>query len=226
MHWHTGSRPTQVTPRDRTPWNAPGRLLWAIEGSNGAGRPLAQRLLEAGEHVVDVPAKLAARVRLFEAAPDPRRHCGIRRGAARARTARPGRPRLAAAERRNTGEDPLPGLPSDWAQWGFRRRDRRGRARSSACSPVATRSVRSRPKRSLPRRPGPAWAEVAVHEHRRCCLYRRPGPHRPRLRLHRLCRVHTLTGRSTTDRACAPRPDPARECQGGDVGLTSESRRY
>src|SRR5687768_16004116 len=39
---------------------------WAIEGSNGAGRPLAQRLLEAGEHVVDVPAKLAARVRLFD----------------------------------------------------------------------------------------------------------------------------------------------------------------
>ena len=35
--------------------------VWAVEGSNGAGRPLAQRLLEAGEHVVDVPAKLAAR---------------------------------------------------------------------------------------------------------------------------------------------------------------------
>ncbi len=32
---------------------------------NGAGRALAQRPLEAGEHVVDVPAKLAARVRLF-----------------------------------------------------------------------------------------------------------------------------------------------------------------
>ena len=31
--------------------------VWAIEGSNGAGRPLAQRLLEAGEYVVDVPAK-------------------------------------------------------------------------------------------------------------------------------------------------------------------------
>jgi len=45
--------------------NWPQRL-WAIEGSNGAGRPLAQRLLEAGEHVVDVPAKLAARVRLFD----------------------------------------------------------------------------------------------------------------------------------------------------------------
>jgi transposase len=43
----------------------PGRT-WAVEGANGAGRPLAQRLLEAGEDVVDVPAKLAARVRLFD----------------------------------------------------------------------------------------------------------------------------------------------------------------
>lgn len=41
--------------------------IWAVEGANGAGRPLAQRLLEAGEHVVDVAAKLAARVRLFDA---------------------------------------------------------------------------------------------------------------------------------------------------------------
>ena len=40
--------------------------VWAVEGANGAGRPLAQRLLEAGEHVLDVPAKLAARVRLFD----------------------------------------------------------------------------------------------------------------------------------------------------------------
>jgi transposase len=40
--------------------------VWAVEGANGAGRPLAQRLLETGEHVVDVPAKLAARVRLFD----------------------------------------------------------------------------------------------------------------------------------------------------------------
>ena len=40
--------------------------VWAVEGANGAGRPLAQRLLEAGEQVVDVPAKLAARVRLFD----------------------------------------------------------------------------------------------------------------------------------------------------------------
>jgi transposase len=40
--------------------------LWAVEGANGVGRPLAQRLVAAGEHVVDVPAKLAARVRLFD----------------------------------------------------------------------------------------------------------------------------------------------------------------
>ena len=30
------------------------------------GRPLAQRLLADGEHVVDVPAKLSARARLFD----------------------------------------------------------------------------------------------------------------------------------------------------------------
>lgn len=39
---------------------------WAVEGANGVGRPLAQRLLAAGENVVDVPAKLAARVRVFD----------------------------------------------------------------------------------------------------------------------------------------------------------------
>jgi transposase len=37
-----------------------------VEGSNGAGRPLAQRLLADGEQVVDVPAKLSARARLFD----------------------------------------------------------------------------------------------------------------------------------------------------------------
>ncbi|HEY5249895.1 MAG TPA: transposase [Dermatophilaceae bacterium] len=46
-----------------TAWPA---RVWAVEGANGAGRSLAQRLLEAGEIVVDVPAKLAARVRLFD----------------------------------------------------------------------------------------------------------------------------------------------------------------
>jgi transposase len=43
--------------RDRT---------WAVEGSNGSGRPLAQRLLADGEYVVDVPAKLSARARALD----------------------------------------------------------------------------------------------------------------------------------------------------------------
>ena len=40
--------------------------VWAVEGANGVGRPLAQRLLADGERVVDVPAKLAARARVFD----------------------------------------------------------------------------------------------------------------------------------------------------------------
>jgi transposase len=38
---------------------------WAIEGCNGIGRHLAQRLVADGETVVDVPAKLSARARVF-----------------------------------------------------------------------------------------------------------------------------------------------------------------
>ncbi|RKS80583.1 transposase, partial [Motilibacter peucedani] len=39
--------------------------LWAVEGCNGVGRHLAQRLVADGEPVVDVPAKLSARARVF-----------------------------------------------------------------------------------------------------------------------------------------------------------------
>jgi transposase len=38
---------------------------WAVEGCHGAGRFLAQRLVADGEAVLDVPAKLAARVRVY-----------------------------------------------------------------------------------------------------------------------------------------------------------------
>jgi transposase len=38
--------------------------VWAVEGANGIGRPLAHRLLADGERVLDVPAKLAARARV------------------------------------------------------------------------------------------------------------------------------------------------------------------
>ena len=40
--------------------------IWAVEGANGIGRPLTQRLLASGELVLDVPAKLAARARVFD----------------------------------------------------------------------------------------------------------------------------------------------------------------
>ena len=38
---------------------------WAVEGCHGAGRSLAQRLVADSEMVLDVPAKLAARVRVY-----------------------------------------------------------------------------------------------------------------------------------------------------------------
>jgi transposase len=40
---------------------------WAIEGCNGIGKHIADRLLADGEMVVDVPQKLYARTRVFAA---------------------------------------------------------------------------------------------------------------------------------------------------------------
>src|SRR5215469_1310746 len=40
---------------------------WAVEGAAGLGHLLAQQLVAAGEQVLDVPPKLAARVRLLQA---------------------------------------------------------------------------------------------------------------------------------------------------------------
>ena len=40
---------------------------WAVEGAGGLGSLLAQQLVAAGERVLDVPPKLAARVRLLQA---------------------------------------------------------------------------------------------------------------------------------------------------------------
>jgi len=42
-----------------------GDRVWAVEGANGIGRSLAQRLVAVEEVVVDVPAKLATRVRVY-----------------------------------------------------------------------------------------------------------------------------------------------------------------
>jgi transposase len=38
---------------------------WAVEGAAGIGRPVAQKLVGAGEEVVDVPPKLSAKVRML-----------------------------------------------------------------------------------------------------------------------------------------------------------------
>jgi transposase len=40
--------------------------VWAVEGCAGIGRHIAQRLVADGETVLDVPAKLSARVRVFD----------------------------------------------------------------------------------------------------------------------------------------------------------------
>ena len=40
--------------------------IWAVEGCNGIGRHIAQRLVADGETVLDVPAKLSARARVFD----------------------------------------------------------------------------------------------------------------------------------------------------------------
>ena len=40
--------------------------VWAVEGCGGIGRHIAQRLIADGESVLDVPAKLSARVRVFD----------------------------------------------------------------------------------------------------------------------------------------------------------------
>jgi transposase len=65
---------------------------WAIESAGGLGKLLTQQLLSAGEHVVDVPPTLSARVRLLGSAKASKnvdndalataiaglRHCGLR----------------------------------------------------------------------------------------------------------------------------------------------------
>ncbi len=56
--------PGQVQQLQRWAASWPERV-WAIEGARGLGQLLAQQLIGAGERVVDVQSKLAARVRLL-----------------------------------------------------------------------------------------------------------------------------------------------------------------
>jgi len=60
-------RSSRRQTRELLAWAArfPARR-WAIESANGHGYLLAQQLIAAGEHVVDVPSTLAARVRVLD----------------------------------------------------------------------------------------------------------------------------------------------------------------
>ena len=51
-------------------WAAPlgDDRTWAIESAGGLGKLLAQQLIGVGEHVIDVPPTLSARVRLLGSA--------------------------------------------------------------------------------------------------------------------------------------------------------------
>lgn len=47
-------------------WAAPfDDRAWAVESADGLGKLLAQQLVAEGEHVIDVPPTLAAKVRLL-----------------------------------------------------------------------------------------------------------------------------------------------------------------
>ena len=75
-------------------WAAPlgDDRTWAVESAGGLGKLLAQQLLGAGEHVIDVPPTLSARVRLLGSTKASKndgndalataiaglRHCGLR----------------------------------------------------------------------------------------------------------------------------------------------------
>jgi transposase len=65
---------------------------WAVEGAGGLGHLLSQQLVAAGERVLDVPPKLAARVRLLEAGDtnknDPNDALSVAIAALRSRTRR------------------------------------------------------------------------------------------------------------------------------------------
>src|SRR5258707_14940281 len=96
--------------------------IWAVEGAAGLGHLLAQQLVAVGERVLDVPPKLAARVRLLEAGDtsknDPNDALSVAVAALRSR-----------ARREVTAEDHA-AVPKVWAK---RHRDL-GRARNQvAC---------------------------------------------------------------------------------------------
>jgi transposase len=94
-------------------WAAAGQeRTWAVDGAGGLGHLLAQQLVAAGERVLDVPPKLAARVRLLEAGDtnknDPNDALSVAIAALRSKTRRAGARQLQQGNHRRPGH-PRPG---------------------------------------------------------------------------------------------------------------------
>src|SRR5438067_2239501 len=90
--------------------------VWAVEGCQGIGGHLAGRLLADGEQVIDVPAKLSARMRVFATGQGRKTDATDAHSVALAATRMPGLRRVAADQqlavlriladrRRSLGED-------------------------------------------------------------------------------------------------------------------------
>ena len=107
-------------------WAVPfGERTWAVEGAGGLGYLLAQQLVAAGEHVVDVPPKLAARVRLLASGKSNKNDSNDARSVA-----------VAALRSRTSEQDRLP------TALGAVRAGARGHRRGDECRP-SRRSVGS-----------------------------------------------------------------------------------
>jgi hypothetical protein len=139
---------------------------WAIEGCQGIGRHIAMRLIADGEHVVDVPAKLSARTRVFATGQGRKTDTTDAHSVALAATRMTGlRPvaddgqlavlRILADRRRSLGEDPHPDdLPAATA--AARAHPRRGQRRP--CPRPRLRSSWPASGRVMPRAgPGGGW---------------------------------------------------------------------
>ena len=90
-------RAARSTPEELLSWAAqwPERR-WGVEGARGLGQLLAQQLVAAGEHVVDVPATLSARVRTLETGHGPKTDRIDARAVALVAAQRPDLPRVTA----------------------------------------------------------------------------------------------------------------------------------
>ncbi|SPT51867.1 Uncharacterised protein [Actinomadura madurae] len=177
--------------------------VWAIEGCNGIGRHIANRLLADGEQVLDVPAKLSARrARVFATGQ------GRKTDATDAHSVATVRPRDAVgkARRRVAAE-----LISDLERI-YRRTAGRGRRHHPVPQPGALRLLeRHGPHRCILRRPDPAPAVASRQP------ADQPGPahhgHRPTPQPHRrtgLLRPQDSLGQNVDGSDAGPQMPPVR----------------